>query len=604
MIEFLGGMADILDRPARRKLLVATLVSLILSVADALAVALVLPLIELSSGNPGQSRILDVVKGVAGTTDTQALTRFVVIWLVALFIVKDLAAMAVHWWTLGFNFSQRLLLASRLLRHFITSPYTEVTRRSSSELIRTMNDAVGNTFNLWLAGVLLVLTHGISIAAIVIGLLALAPVPTLFLVAYFAVAAVSYVQLVKPRTVAAGQVMTDASERAWHHAFAAIFGLRELQLRGAADVFVARYHQASEAGWRAARLAVFLGSLPRQLLEILFIFAVGVVIALTAGGTGGGSTVGLLALFVAAGFRILPSVTALLGGISQIRVGTASLTVVRAEVRAEQTTQTRLANSTNEAPLSLTSELRLDGVSFRYPDTHQDVLSEISLVVPVGSTLAIVGASGAGKTTLADVILGLHAPSQGRVLADGVDIAAAPRQWRSHLGYVPQDVFLLDTSLAENVAFDLDRAQIDASRLEAALNQAQLQDVVAALPAGVDTRVGERGVLLSGGQRQRIGIARALYRSPRLLVLDEATSALDSHTESQITHALGQLRGRMTIIVVAHRLSTVRSADQVAFMKGGRINAVGTFDELRRTHPDFARLVALGNLGQGEGTSG
>lgn len=313
---------------------------------------------------------------------------------------------------------------------------------------------------------------------------------------------------------------------------------------------------------------------------------------------------GLLALFVAAGFRILPSVTALLGGISQIRVGTASLTVVRAEVRAEQTTQTRLANSTNEAPLSLTSELRLDGVSFRYPDTHQDVLSEISLVVPVGSTLAIVGASGAGKTTLADVILGLHAPSQGRVLADGVDIAAAPRQWRSHLGYVPQDVFLLDTSLAENVAFDLDRAQIDASRLEAALNQAQLQDVVAALPAGVDTRVGERGVLLSGGQRQRIGIARALYRSPRLLVLDEATSALDSHTESQITHALGQLRGRMTIIVVAHRLSTVRSADQVAFMKGGRINAVGTFDELRRTHPDFARLVALGNLGQGEGTSG
>lgn len=301
---------------------------------------------------------------------------------------------------------------------------------------------------------------------------------------------------------------------------------------------------------------------------------------------------------------MLPSVTALLGSLSQIRVGSASLTVVRAEVSAARAADARRDATQDEPLLALTTDLRLEQVSFRYPTAEHDVLRDVTLRIPFGSTLAIVGASGEGKTTLADLILGLHRPTSGRVLADGVDTAAAPRQWRDNLAYVPQDVFLLDATLAENVAFDVDRDLIDAARLDAALAQAELEDVVAALPNGVDTRVGERGVLFSGGQRQRIGIARALYRQPRLLVLDEATSALDSETEQRITHALDDLRGQLSIIVVAHRLSTVRTADQVAFMKGGRIDAVGTFDELRRTHPDFARLVALGNLDQGEETSG
>lgn len=604
MIEFLRGMADILDSAARRKLLLATGASLLLAVADAVAVALVLPLIELAAGTQQQSGILSVLVSLSGTTDVQQLTRVVVFWLVGLFVVKDLAAMALHWWTLGFNFRERLRLSCRLLRHFLTSPYTEVTRRSSSELIRTMNDAVGNAFNFSLAGALTALTNSISILAIVIGLLVLAPIPTLFLVVYFTAAAVGYLKFVKPRGLAAGKVMADSSERAWHHAFAALFGLRELQLRGSQEVFVTRYAKASEAGWRAARSAVFLSSLPRHLLEILFILAVGAVIAITAGRGEGGSTVGLLALFVAAGFRVLPSVTALLGSLSQIRVGSASLAIVRAEVSAARAADDRRAATQDEPHLELTTELRLDRVSFRYPTAEHDVLSEVTLRMPFGSTLAIVGASGEGKTTLADLILGLHRPTSGQVLADGVDTAAAPRQWRDNLGYVPQDVFLLDATLAENVAFDVDRDLIDSTRLNAALAQAELEDVIAALPDGVNTRVGERGVLFSGGQRQRVGIARALYRRPRLLVLDEATSALDSETEQRITHALDDLRGQLSIIVVAHRLSTVRSADQVAFMKGGRIDAIGTFDELRRNHPDFARLVALGNLDQGEETSG
>jgi ABC-type multidrug transport system fused ATPase/permease subunit len=594
-------MSDILDRQARRKLILATFASLVLSVVDAAAVALVLPLIELSAGTIRTSTLLDLISRFAGTTNVQELTRFVVIWLVGLFIAKDLASMALHWWNLGFNFRQRLRLAARLLRHFLTSPYTEVTRRSSSELIRTMNDAVGNAFNFSLAGALTALTSSISILAIVVGLLVLAPLPTLFLVGYFSLAAYAYLQFVKPRALAAGRVMTDASERAWHHALAALFGLRELQLRGSQETFIARYMTVSETGWRAARVAVFLGSLPRHLLEILFILAVGVVIVFTSNQGGSGSTVGLLALFVAAGFRILPSVTSLLGSLSQVRVGSASLEVVRAEVAAARAAERLRLTPVVEPPLDLSRELRVENVTFRYPTSDTDVLRDVTLALPFGATLAIVGASGEGKTTLADLILGLHAPISGRVVADDVDIAAAPRQWRENLAYVPQDVFLLDATLAENVAFDVERAQIDEARLNAALAQAQLGDLVSSLPLGVDTRVGERGVLFSGGQRQRIGIARALYRRPRLLVLDEATSALDAETEHRITAALDDLHGHLSIIVIAHRLSTVRGADQVAFMKGGRIDAVGTFEELRRLHVDFGRLVDLGRLEPDQG---
>jgi ABC-type multidrug transport system fused ATPase/permease subunit len=207
-----------------------------------------------------------------------------------------------------------------------------------------------------------------------------------------------------------------------------------------------------------------------------------------------------------------------------------------------------------------------------------------------------VGPSGAGKTTLVDIILGLHAPQEGRIAIDGFDVTSRPPWWRALLGYVPQDVYILDATLAENVAFDVPRHAIDPARLATALQRAQLDEVVGRLPDGVDTWLGERGVRLSGGQRQRVGIARALYRQPQLLVLDEATSALDNETEHQIAATMRALRDEVTMVIVAHRLSTVRTADQVAFLSGGMVEDIGTFDDLQNTNADFAHLVALGTL--------
>jgi ABC-type multidrug transport system fused ATPase/permease subunit len=216
--------------------------------------------------------------------------------------------------------------------------------------------------------------------------------------------------------------------------------------------------------------------------------------------------------------------------------------------------------------------------------------------VPHGTSLAIVGPSGAGKTTLVDLLLGVHIPTSGRVSVGGRPIQEFLAEWQTGVAMVPQDVFWIDDTLASNIAFGVPPDERDPERLASAVERAQLADLVASLPNGLDTPVGERGLRISGGQRQRVGIARALYGDPQLIMLDEATSALDNETEHRVASTIAALHGDVTLVVVAHRLSTVRHCDQLVFMQDGRIEGRGTFDEVRATNADFARLVELGSL--------
>jgi ABC-type multidrug transport system fused ATPase/permease subunit len=238
----------------------------------------------------------------------------------------------------------------------------------------------------------------------------------------------------------------------------------------------------------------------------------------------------------------------------------------------------------------------LRDLSFRYPDAEDFVLRGISLEIRENRTTAFVGSSGAGKSTLLDVVLGLLQPTEGQVVVGGRVIVDDLAGWYAGLGVVPQDVFLLNDTLATNIAFGVPRDEIDRDRVHEVVRMAQLESLVGQLPEGLETVVGERGVRLSGGQRQRIGLARALYRRPRVLVLDEATSALDNVTEHEIAKTLGALQGTLTIVIVAHRLSTVRHADTLVFLKDGQVQTEGTFEEVRAGNADFARLVELGEL--------
>ncbi|WP_341359326.1 ABC transporter ATP-binding protein [Georgenia sp. M64] len=596
--DLLGKLNDIFDRRTKQKLILASVMSIAIALLDTIAIALVLPLVNLATGAADDAGSAGFVSRLLGDPEPQTLTLILTIVVVALFILKDLGAMAYTWWMAGFKAINRVDLSSRLLRHFLTSPFTVVARRSSSEMIRTMNDAVTQVFGTTVYGLMGMVSNVTSIAAILTALLISAPVPTLVVAVYFGLAALLYLRVVKPRATAAGVVASEAARDAWRTALAALGGIKELNLRGTQEHFVRNYRDAAMRGARAGRTAEFISGMPRYLLEILFIVAVGIILVVGISTSGqdatAGGTIGVLAMFVAAGFRVLPSVTGLLGNIGGLRFGARYLDIVHTEVTEARRIEER--HEEDGPPITFAEALRVEKVSFRYPDGSADVLSGVTLTVPHGNSVALVGGSGAGKTTLVDIMLGLHDPTSGRVAVDGADIAGRKRRWQGGIGYVPQDVYLLDATLAENIAFDQDRSAIDRELLASAIAQAQLDELVSELPNGIDTPIGEKGSRLSGGQRQRVGIARALYRRPHLLVLDEATSALDNETEHRIGETITALHGSITVVIVAHRLSTVRDCDSIAFMKVGRIECTGTFEEVRASNAEFARLVTLGSL--------
>lgn len=308
----------------------------------------------------------------------------------------------------------------------------------------------------------------------------------------------------------------------------------------------------------------------------------------------GSEIIAVLGLFAAASMRALPTMNRVSASVAVMRAGQAGLRIL-VEAMGELDDQ-GLHDETPHSSAPYRGDIELTGVSFAYPDGDQLVVDDITLTIRENETTAFTGGSGAGKTTLVDLVLGLLTPQSGHITSGGRDVDDDLANWYAGIGVVPQDVFLLNASIARNIAFGERDDQIDEARVWEAAAQAQLTEVLQSLPEGLQTVVGDRGVRLSGGQRQRVGLARALYRRPRLLVLDEATSALDNATEHEIALTLQSLRGQMTIVIVAHRLSTVRSVDHLVHLREGRIAAEGTFEEVRRGDAEFARLVELGTL--------
>jgi ABC-type multidrug transport system fused ATPase/permease subunit len=422
------------------------------------------------------------------------------------------------------------------------------------------------------------------------------PVPAAAALVYFTLAGLVMVRVVNPRAERVGRAFQEASLEMSLTAWETIQGIKEIRVRRNSALFLDRYRAARMRYAAARRANVFLADLPKSVLELTFIGGVAVLVVVAFAQGNSAATLTTLSLFVAAGFRMLPSLTRIMASLQMIRVGRPGLDLVLADLTDPDLPDVPGDDPYASTRMPLERSLVVDGAVHRYRGSGTNVLDGVSLDIAAGSSVAIVGASGAGKTTLIDTILGLHTPVSGRVLADGRDVTDDLPAWQRSIGLVPQDVFLIDAPLRANIAFGEPPDLVDEERLADAVHRAQLDALVAELPEGLESRVGERGSRLSGGQRQRVGIARALYREPALLVLDEATSALDNETERRVADVLREVHGRMTVIVVAHRLSTVRQCDQVVFLSGGRVAATGTFDEVRRQNAEFDHLVRLGNL--------
>ncbi|MFC9983445.1 ABC transporter ATP-binding protein, partial [Microbacterium keratanolyticum] len=375
-----------------------------------------------------------------------------------------------------------------------------------------------------------------------------------------------------------------------------IEALKELSLRNrlseVSELVTTNRHKSV----RARANGSFLGVVPGFVFESALIGGVILIggVAFVQGGLAG--ALSSVALFAATGFRLIPAINGIQGGIVQaVATIPSARDVIGDLTAAEEDMRVSQAPADTAELAENPRELRLTDVRFRYPKAEEDVIRGMSLEIPLGSSLGIVGPSGAGKSTLIDLLLGLSQASDGAITIDGNPLKSVLRQWRGRVGYVPQRVALFDGTIAQNVALTW-TDEVDEERVMHALKRAQLSSLVDTRAGGIHERIGERGVSLSGGQQQRLGIARALYADPLVLVLDEATSSLDTKTEDEVTKSIRQLQGEVTLISVAHRLSTIKDYDRICYVDEGVIKASGTFSEVAASLPEFAEQVLLAGL--------
>ena len=481
-------------------------------------------------------------------------------------------------------------LATRLVEGYLAMPYTVYVQRNSAELIRNAYDNVQRFVREGLVPAVKLVSHLTIIVGLLLVLLGTSAMATLFAVAFLGPLAVLMLRVVQPRVKRLGSIAQDTARTSIKSVNEGLGGWRDIRVLGRSAYFVDQFAHARNRLARARYLKSTAREVPRIVLEtalILFVLAfLGVSILVQGGALEALPTLGL---FGYAAVRIQPSINEVLFALNSLKFVGPGVDAVYDDLASFADTERQEPPTGPVRPL--TRRLELSDVAFRYPDTDTDALSGIDLDINAGESIGIVGPTGGGKSTLIDIILGLLEPTSGTVSVDGVDLRECVSEWHRSVGLVPQMIFLADDTLRRNIALGLPDEQIDERRLREAVAMAQLEAFVAALPEGLETQVGERGVRVSGGQRQRLAIARALYWRPTVLIFDEGTSALDNDTEAALLDALEHLRGQRTIITVAHRLTTVEKADRVVLVRDGKVVDVGPYPELAARHASLRSSV-------------
>jgi ABC-type multidrug transport system fused ATPase/permease subunit len=497
--------------------------------------------------------------------------------LFVVYFVKALFLAFLAWKQNAFIFGVRAILSQRLFTGYLRQPWSFHLQRNSAQLINILANETNQFTASALQPALVLLTEVLVLAGTCMLLIVIEPWGTLVLVSVLGFAAWSFQQLTSSHLLRWGKARQYHESQRIQHVQQGLGGAKDVKLLGREAEFLARYSMHNIGSTRVVEWQNTLQQLPRLWIEVLAVGGLAIlVVVMIAQGKPPATMLPTFGLFAVAAFRIMPSANRAIGALQSLRYARPVVDTLHQELL--QLDENIVPE--NGEPLVFCEAIMLEGVGFHYPGAAATALSGITLKIPRGSSVGFVGGSGAGKSTLVDLILGLLTPTTGQVMVDGVDIRANVRGWQDQIGYVPQTVFLTDDSLRRNVAFGLSEDQIDDAAVQRALRAAQLEEFVNSLPEGVQTLVGERGVRLSGGQRQRIGIARALYHDPQVLVLDEATSALDTATEEGVMAAVNTLIGEKTLVIVAHRLSTVARCDRLYRLEKGRIVDEGSFESI------------------------
>lgn len=587
-------LAALFSAAVRRRLVVVFLGSLVLALAELVA-ALLIPLyVGVLLGSPAASERVGWLTDRLGGAPEEMLPQLTVI-VVGTFVLKDVFSAGFRYWMLGFIHANEADTAQALLDRYLNGAYEDHVRRSTPEALERLGSSVKQVYSTAVVGTVNIVIDALTIMMMLIALAVVLPSLALSIAGAMVAAIVLLFIITKTGARVAGRAQLDASRDSYRLVLRSLGGFKETALRGTQAQLVDAYGAAARRTGRATQVTTFLSELPRYLLESVFLVAVAVsVLSMAPSDTANAGTLGLL---LVAAFRILPSLIRLMGSYASVR---GALPAVRdvADELASSPAAPAAPDGTLCAPhdpLPYSRQIELVDVRFRYRTSPDWVLRGISGIVPAGSSIALVGLTGAGKTTLVDVLCGLLPNFEGDILVDGTSIRGREARWRERVAIVPQDPYITEATLSENIVFDI-AEEADAERLELVIQQAHLHDLTQGLPLGLDTVLPERGIGLSGGQKQRIAIARALYRGASLLILDEATSALDNETEWHIDRAINALPQPLTVIVIAHRLSTLRSVDNVAVLDGGQIAAFGPAQHVHDTNASFRRWVELGHL--------
>lgn len=516
---------------------------------------------------------------------------------IGLIILKSAAAITMHWFATRRFAKYEQEIGDRLFGAYVNSSWEERSKRTVAEVTRIADQGIAFSMANFVLPLARVPGLFFTFIAVLGVLLLVEPLTSIIALVYLGFVALMVSKVVTKRALKAGDINVEYTYTVANLMTEMIDALKELSLRNRLGE-VATIVSKNRTHAVIARADIsFLSIVPGFAFEAALIGGV-ILIGASSYVLQGGMTAALasVALFAATGFRLIPALTGMQASFVQAGQGLAMTRDVINDLTATEASAkvTQVAEDTAELA-SVPQSLRLDDITFSYPGAEEPVIKNLSLSLPLGSSLGIVGPSGAGKSTLIDLILGLSEPSHGEIRIDDEPLRSVLRQWRGRVGYVPQRVALFDGTIAQNVALTWTH-DIDEDRVRRSLERAQLGTLISEREAGINERIGERGVSLSGGQQQRLGIARALYSDPLVLVLDEATSSLDTKTEAEVTKAIKSLQGQVTLISVAHRLSTIKDYDKVCYLDQGMIAAEGSFAEVATAHQAFGEQVLLAGL--------
>lgn len=574
--EMFQQLLAILDRKQKRSGIILFFLLMCSSLLEMLGVSVVIPFIfaMLEPEKVMANRYVKDCMEFLHVGSTRGVIGIIAAAIVMVYVLKNGIILVVNYYQINFRNSLEKDMSVKMLSSYMKRPYTFFLNINSAEILRGVyNDIIG--IALILDNFSALLAETMTCLFISLFVIYMNSFIAFYLIALAGITALLMIFVFKKKISECGVQTHELFTKRYQHASQAINGIKEITVMQRRENFVQIYEEASERAKRYNNIYLFISKMPSRLIETIFLSGLVILVWVSMDGSSELTEyISVLGALGVAAARILPSISNITNSINNLVYNRPALEAVYTNMREAQKYDAQHAvaekQRIEEAKIEFTDKLCIEHVFWRYRPDLSYVIKDLSLKIHKGEAIALIGSSGAGKTTLADMIMGLLRPEKGQIIMDGREIGAMLPQWSRIIGYVPQSVFLTDDTIRNNVAFGIKEEEQDEGKIWNALEQAQLAGMVRDLEQGLDTIVGERGIKFSGGQRQRMAIARALYYNPEILVLDEATSALDHETESAVMESIDALHGKKTLIIVAHRLSTIRMCDKIYEIIGGK----------------------------------